>query len=209
MVVAFLLYAVLGLYYVKRTLYKTGHAADASVGESQDGGCPDLRVEKRVPTLGGASGFTFGNYYLGLWWLTSSMGLVSELFLAYGILNFFVSLDLAVKFIRATKKEKDSGGLKGVFHRLKSHMGDRFGKPGCGASIGQSPSWFLYFAALLTKPKTFWGYVVGVPRDLITCVDTLFSLPALVIIDIVTFIQSRIVWWTWIGGVDGPGLHND
>lgn len=186
-------YALVGLVPILVTLLRTGHALLHPIGETEDGGCPDARVWKLLLHFGGAAGLTFG------WHYRLAAGLVSEpwlkaALLTYADLHFAGSLVQFLAYLLQAAVLKRQGKLTKKVSQLKAHWGDKYGRRGCGFTTGMSPFWWLYWLALSTKPKTLWGNIIGIPRDIITLIDYLASLPAAIVLSLIT----RFTVGVWI-----------
>lgn len=184
-------YALVGFIPIMVTLLKTRHALLHPIGETEDGGCPDARVWKLLLHFGGAAGLTFGWHYwlLGFFIAEPWRSLLWTYAGLHLILSAFQSLSLYGQVWYWQRK----GALKETI-TLKAHWGDRFGRRGCGFTTGASPFWWLYWLALTSKPHTLWGNIVGIPRDIITLIDFLASLPVVVVLSILT----RLTLGVWI-----------
>lgn len=198
-----LIYAVLGFGSVVFMLMMTGHAVRGAKGaESQDAGCWDERVHKLIAVLGGAASFSFGWPYFAVSLIPGLPGWFGNLVLAYGSLQFVLSCIQTAILLVDTVRKKGKREFKTQLPRLKAHWGRKFGKRGCGSSTARSPLWFLYWASIPFSADSVTGKIIGVIRDAITLVDFLTSLPAILVIDVITLIVAQVAWFPTIESVD-------
>lgn len=152
---------------------------------SNDVGCGDGRVYKQYVVFGGASAFSFGLLYTVLSRITT--GAWSEFFRAYALFQILLSIGQFVWFMVQVQNKRPTWIVG-----LKSHLNQ------CGFTTGWSPFWPIFFLSNVRFLKP----VVATLRDALTVINWVESLPAMIIITLLT--KLLVGQWTVssIGPVD-------
>lgn len=168
-------YVLMGFIPIVLQLLASGHAVLHPIDEGSGlAGCPDRRVTKDILVFGGSSAFTFGLQYYLLGMLFE--GTLGELFAVYAQFQLILSAIQTITYLLQVPRSE----LSSI--RLKAHL------QGCGWTTAWSPLWPLYWLGKI--PGLGWLREI---RDLLTIADYLVSLPATLMISVLT----RLLFGKW------------
>lgn len=173
-------------------LLVTNHATVFPMGMSPATKCGDKRESTRGSTIfGGASAFDFGLAYGLAGMFLPLPGWLAAICIGYANMRFFASLLQTVNFMYQSAKSVGEGNVT-----LKSHW------KGCGYTTAASPLWIIFWIQKI--PGMGWVVII---RDIITTVDFVFSLPAMLVFNVWTLATRRRWTIPQIGPVDSPHAH--
>lgn len=151
--------------------------------------CADSRENERDEVqLGGSAAYT-----LGLQWFLVAIGalflpfpiniLVSSYFAGFGLLQLAFTWKNAARLTYVVLREVPSNQH---LVAIKAHLG------ACGASTSWGPCWFLYWISSKLQ-KGLVKSCIGRFRDCLTIVDFAFSLPMLLIVQIIAVFKLKVI----------------
>ena len=169
-----LVYALLGLLTILPTLLSSGHAKMHPIDPGSGyAGCPDERVIKDILVFGGSSAYTFGwPYFLAAWYFGDPWGILR----VYGITQLVLSGIQTLTLLAQVSKSH----LKTF--PLKAHFD-------CGYDAAWNVIWPVFWFQ-----RVRWLGWLGAIRVVFTLIDYIASLPATIVISLI----SKALFGKWI-----------